>query len=629
MLDSMRKNAQSWMIKALFAIIVLVFVFWGVGGFQGKEKRILATVNEQEIASKEFFRYYERQLDSLRQRSPNVDTEQLKQMDFKRQLFESMVNNLLLEQKAAELGVFVSVDELRSVIRTMQAFQTANGTFDRETYNALLRQNNLSPAQFEGLLRQDILRQKLRSYILEPAKVSESEARDLFGYVQEKASLEYLEFSWREYVDQVQVSDEEVAGYFEEHKEQFRVPPKIAVDYLLITPKALAEHQEVTAEEVEAYYARNKQLYSQQEQVKARHILIEVEEAAPESEVTAAKQKIEHLAERIAEGEDFAGLARQESEGPSSSQGGQLGWFGRESMVEPFSEAAFALDVGQVSQPVRTRFGFHLIKVEDRREPGIKPLKDVRAQVEEQLAQDMASDRLENTLDTALEALLGTGSLEKAAEAVPLSVQSSSLFTRQQGLGGISLEQEDLERLFSLKKGELTDTPLMLENGYLLARKTEEVPSQIRPLGEVRSQIEARLQKDKAMNLARKAAEKALSGLKADRTELDSLGQTTTSDPFSRRGPVPGLGENQDLVRDAFAVEEGSWLDTVYQTQDGYVLARLVRLTPPDESAWKEQKSFWVSNMSRTQSDMLMQAFVQGLRKQAEIEVLSPEVLEY
>jgi peptidyl-prolyl cis-trans isomerase D len=92
---------------------------------------------------------------------------------------------------------------------------------------------------------------------------------------------------------------------------------------------------------------------------------------------------------------------------------------------------------------------------------------------------------------------------------------------------------------------------------------------------------------------------------------------------------VPGLGENQDLVRDAFAVEEGSWLDTVYQTQDGYVLARLVRLTPPDESAWKEQKSFWVSNMSRTQSDMLMQAFVQGLRKQAEIEVLSPEVLEY
>ena len=630
MLDSMRKNAQSWMIKALFAIIVLVFVFWGVGGFQGQEKRILATVDGREISSQRFFRYYERQLDSLRQKRPNITTDQLKQMDFKRQIFNSMVDNLLLEHKAAELGVFVTNAEIRSVIENMQVFQTANGTFDRQTYQALLRRNNLSPSQFEALLRQDILRQKLRSFVLEPARVSEREARDLFGYVQEKARIEYMVFSWQRYVDGVTVVEEDIEAYYQENKEQFRVPPKIALDYVLLTPDVLAEEQTVTAEEVEAYYSENKSLYSQQEQAKARHILVEVDETAPDSEVEAARQKIEHLAERLEQGENFAELAKQESEGPSSAQGGQLGWFGRSSMVEPFSEAAFALEPGQVSDPVRTRFGFHLIKLEDRREPGVKPLQEVRSQIEMQLAKDMASEKLEDALDSALETLLATGSLQKAAEAVSLDVRSSDLFSRQQGLPNVELDQDDLDRLFTLKEGELTDTPLMLEDGYLLAKKAEEVPSRIRPLGDVRSLVEKRLRQDKAMELARQAAEKALAGLQSRELQAADLPETTTSKPFSRRGPIPGLANNQQLVQDAFQAEKGRWLDSAYQAgEEGYVVAKLTEVVPPDEAAWEEQKSFWISNMSRTQSEVLMQAFVQGLREQSEIEIVNPKLLEY
>jgi peptidyl-prolyl cis-trans isomerase D len=631
MLEFIRQNAQSWGIKVLFGIIILVFVFWGVGSFRGNQKKVLATVNEREIGTKEFFRVYEQQLQQMRQQQGDVSYEQLKQMDFKQQVFQRMVDSMLLLDQARELGMFATSAEIRGAVMNMEVFKGENQSFDSARYEALLRANQMTPAQFEADVQTDLVRQKLQSYVLSPVQVADAEARELFEYVQEKAVMDYIPFARAEFMDQARVEDQEIKSFYDDNQEQFREPARMAMEYLLLTPENLARYQKVADEEIAAYYERNKEAYTRPEQVKARHILVRLEEEAPAEMEKEARGKIDRALERLEQGESFAEVARDVSEGPSSAQGGDLGWFGRGAMVPDFEDKAFSLQPGEVSSVVRTRFGLHVIKVEDKREAGIRPLEEVRSRIKSQIAEDKAADRLEDMLDQALELLLARGDLTTVAEELDVELQETGLFSKAQGPEGLDMESEDLETLFAMQKDMVTDTPILLDNGYLLARKTKAVESRIRPLDGVRARIVQTLKQDKAMRLAREAARDELKDLLQDRGNGNSTssGEIQTSEPFNRRGFVPGLGSNPELASDLFAAEKGQWLDQAYQVGNAYVLARLSERVPAEQEQWEEQKSMWMSSMNRTRAQAFLQAYLQGLRDKAEIEIVTPEILAY
>lgn len=626
MLEVIRENAQSWGVKAIFAVIILVFVFWGVGGFRANRKAILAKVDDHEIRTKDFFAQYQRELEGLRRQNKKVNADTLKKMHFKKQLFERMVRDYLLTREAQKLGLTVSPRELSAQIKSMAAFQDKDKHFDVNRYKGLLAANQFTPAQFEYFVRVELLRKKLEDLLLSPVEADTTQAKELFDFVQTEVKLEYLHFAKADYLDQVQVSDKEIKEFYKAHQERFKAPAQMSMDYLLLTPEGLAKIQKVSEDEIKKYYEQNKGQFYRQEQVKARHILLKLAPDASKEEENKVLKRIEKIRKRVLKGEDFVKLAKEFSEGPSASRGGDLGWFKRGEMVKSFEQAAFALKKGEVSKPVRTRFGYHLIKVEARVDKKQLPLAFVRETIENKLAVESAADHLEDVLDQALEEMQNSGDLSKVAKSLGVEVQHSGLFDQEHGPKGLKLKPEDIQVLFAMKKGELTDSPIIVEDGYLLVQKTGEVPAHVLSLDKVKADIRRQLKEDKAFDSAQKAAQACLEKLQKE--ERCPQKEIKESGEASRQGFIPSLGYNVELVKDVFGAQKGKWLPKSYRVQDGYVLARQKEIIPAAKEQWKKQKDFWVQNLSRLSKEDLRQAFENYLRQEAKVEILLPEVLQ-
>ncbi|MDZ7761006.1 MAG: SurA N-terminal domain-containing protein [Desulfovermiculus sp.] len=630
MLEVIRNNAQSWGVKLLFAIIVLVFVFWGVGSFRNPERQVVASVGDQDIGLKEFVQNYQRQVEAMRQQQGDISSQDLKNMDLKRQVLEQMINERLIQAKAEELGLFVGSGEVRTRIRGMSVFQGDNAQFDPNRYQGLLRMNNLSPAQFETDIRMDLVGETLRRVVTSPVRVPESEARELFDYMQAQATIDYVRFPAQDYMQQVEVSDEDIESYYQEHKQEYERPASMSMQAVVLTPKTLAQGQEVGLEEIEAYYQDHQEEFTRPEQVKAGHILIRVADNASQEEEEEAKQEIEEAAKRLDEGADFDQLAQEVSEGPSAERGGDLGWFGRNSMVQEFEEVAFDLQPGEISQPVRTQFGYHLIQVTDKRDSGVQPLEQVQEEIKKRLARNKAMQVLEDRLDEVLQIVLTSGDMQQAADAVGLSVQEIGPISKENPPEQFGLDQKQMEKLLNMEEGEIADTPIMLDDGYVMVKKTGHESAHIPALNQIEDKVRAEVEEQRARELAKAAAQDALDQLTTEKTIQDLGFEVQTSQPFTRRqGSIPGLGQNQELVQAVFAAPKGQWLDTPYVVQDVTILGRLKEASPPEDTLWEEQKSFWIENVRRLREQTLFQAYLQGLRDSAEVSILIPEALTY
>ncbi|MFV0348128.1 MAG: SurA N-terminal domain-containing protein, partial [Halodesulfovibrio sp.] len=348
MLDSIRQNAQSWGVKIAFALIIIVFVFWGVGSMSNSSRSsVIATVNEEPILIPEFKQAYDQQFAMLKRQIPGLKQEDLKQLGFTQQVLQQLVSKKLLLQEAERLGITVTPQELKKTIASIAVFRNEKDVFDGDLYKRVLEAQGMTPGQFEESYRKDLLIQKMQDYVGLPAAVTDDEARTAFNYAAEKRSIEFTVMPASSFVNKVSVAPEKVKEFYEQNKEQFKQPAKVSLEYITITPKSLAKSVKVDEAEIAAFYDQNAETYFvQDESVHARHILVLVDANAPEATVNEAKAKIEQVLARVKKGEDFAALAKKYSEGPSAPTGGDLGEFGRGAMVKPFEDAAFALEAG-------------------------------------------------------------------------------------------------------------------------------------------------------------------------------------------------------------------------------------------------------------------------------------------
>jgi peptidyl-prolyl cis-trans isomerase D len=631
MLDGMRRNAQSWAIKALFGIIVLVFVFWGVGGFQGSEKAILATVDGERIETRDFQKRYQKRLESLRRQREDLDTQDLRQMDFKRRVFQQMVDRKLLLDAAGELGLVLPRARIREQIQGMEVFQGRDKTFNASRYVSVLRANRMSPAQFEAGLQRDILVQKMAELLAGPVEPLSGQAKEFFEYVNLQGEVSYLAFPVQDFLDEADVSREKIRAYYSENKEAFQEPARVKMEYLELTPRTLADAQEVPEEELRRYYERNRQDFERKAEVKVRHILVSLPANATEEVAGRARERMLRLRDRIRAGEmAFPDAAREHSQGPSASEGGSLGWIAKGETLPAFQKKAFSLEQGRISEPVRTRKGWHLIQVEDRREGGVKSFNQVREEVRQRVARDMAAEALDGTLDRILESVFKEPDLAQAAEKEGLEVQTTGWFTRNEGPGDLQLRDKHLKQLFDLEPDQVTDIPIILDNGYLLAQCVGRRKARIPELSEVRETISERLRREKAARMANSRAEEVLEMVREKGEVPDTLRDgIRESGQFSRQGRIPGLGSNRELANDAFVSAEGEWLPQVYQFGSQYVVARVDSVSPPPDSTWQQQKSFWIERLSATRRQNIMDTFVQALREEADVEIKTPEILRY
>jgi peptidyl-prolyl cis-trans isomerase D len=626
MLDNIRRNAQGWGVKLIFGLIIIVFVFWGVGSFTGDGGKVVAYVDDDPITLKEFQETYTRAMDNVRRQNPNMSQSDIQDMDLARQVLFQMVDTRLLDRKAADLGFTVSDKELREAVTSVEAFHNEEGRFDRQIYEMLLSSQGLTMSGFEAQMRQQLRLAKLQDSVQGTMRATPEQARDIFDFVREKAGVDYILFPEKDYMDAADPAQEDIESYYQENQARFQVPEQISVRYLTITPANLARPEAVSEQAVADYYENNLGEFTSKASVHARHILFSIEEGAGEKAVEEARERAMNTIEELRRGADFAALARERSDGPSASRGGDLGWFTAERMVEPFSEAAFSLEPGEISQPVRTRFGFHVIKVLETRPAESRTLEEAAPEIRKRLAADRAADQLADTLDNVLDRVLSGDSLEATATDLNLPLGETDLFSRGRFPAGLGLDPQDEQPLFELAVGEVTDMPLEIDNGYLLAEKIGEKPAHVRPLEDVRPDIVTTLARRQAAELALEDAGRVLDTISQSGLGPQYAARLRPSQPFTRQGVIPELGSNPELTRDAFATPEGEWLPRAYKTGQGALVARTSERIRPGDEKWTEEKDFWRSTLERNLKSGLFQSFVASLRDQANIQIVNQQM---
>ena len=406
MLRFMRKQAGSWLIKILLGAIVIVFIFWGVGSFRSQRGGRVALVNGDQITLDEYREAYNNLLEQLRRRfGNNLDEDMLKQLQVKRQALNQLINNKLLLQESKRLKFRVSKKELADAISNIPAFQKA-GVFDSRYYRDILDRLRMTPEAFEAAQKNAMLIDKLKTLISSSAKISDQEALEWYNWVNASVNIDYVFFDPNLYKD-IHPSDEEIHTFFENNKEKYKTDAMVKVRYLNFDPKTFRSKVKLSDEEIREYYDENLETFKRPKTVEARHILLKVSRDADPETVKKIKDKALHILKLAREGKDFAELAKQYSEGPTRDKGGYLGTFKKEAMVKPFADVAFKLKPGEISEPVRTRFGWHLIKVEKVNKASVTSFEDAKKEIRKKLTDDMAKslayDEAEAVSDDAFE----------------------------------------------------------------------------------------------------------------------------------------------------------------------------------------------------------------------------------
>ncbi|MCF8045191.1 MAG: SurA N-terminal domain-containing protein, partial [Desulfarculaceae bacterium] len=429
MLQYLRDNTGSWIIKIILGLIVVVFIFLGMGTLGSKKGGPVATVDDEPITLEEYKQSYSRLKEQMRQRfGGNLNQDILDMLNLKQQAMNRIVNRKLMAMEADRLGITVSEEELRSSLENISAFQD-NGMFSMDRYKQVLAANRLTPQSFEASQAASLEQQKMRDLVVSSVAVSDLEAEKWYKYQNTEVSIRYLALDPASFTG-IEPSADAVKTFYQEHKDNYKTKEKLVAEYIRFSPEDYTDEADVKPSELRRYYEENRASYEVPEKVEASHILIKTEEEADGASIEKARKKAMEVYEKAAAGGDFAELAKRYSQGPSAEDGGYLGKFAEDAMVKPFAEKAFSMKPGEISKPVQTRFGWHIIKVSDRLESSVQSFEEVKDEIRDRIVQSKVKDLAYYEAGDAFDAIIEGDNLEQAAVLTDRKVQTAGPFTR-------------------------------------------------------------------------------------------------------------------------------------------------------------------------------------------------------
>ena len=639
MLDFVRNKQKSIIIKIAFAIIILSFVIGyamlsSPGGPAGEDQSAeAAIVNGKAIAFNDFQTTYS----NLYQVYQNIYQDQFtpaleKQLKLAEKTLDSLIDQVLLQDEAERQQIEISGKELVDAIANIPAFQE-NGVFNKDRYLQVLAYQRLSSEQFEAMQRSELISTKVREQLQAGVTVTDEEIDEEFRNNNEKVNLNYVSLTPASFEKKVKVTDEALATYFAEQQEVFRTPEMVSLRYLQFVPERYLDEVTFDENELEKYHRRHLDQFEILEKIKASHILIKVDEGTDETVRAEKKAFAEKLLEEVKTGKDFAELARVNSDDAASAvKGGNLGYFTRGSMVKPFEQAAFNMKPGDISEVVETTFGYHIIKVEEYTEPGVRSLEESMDEVKTGLRQEKAKQlAFEKAMD-AYNINRKTGDLEAAATTNELGLKESGLFARDGYIDGIGSNAEIINAAHLLEENTLAK-PVATDDGIILFALKERVASHIPELDEVKDLVTASYQATEAVKLAKAAAEELVADLvdggslvklaKRGEYTVEETGEfTRTYSPF-----VPRLGTSEELSTAAFEVKEGETaIDQLFEIQKRFVVVEVKERFPADVTLLDEAKRAELQKtiLSRKQNEAVASR-LEELRSAATI-VIAPRI---
>ncbi len=552
MLQRIRDNASGPLAYAVVALISLVFGVWGIGSyFTDSPNPVIAQVGDTEITKYELQQAYDQRYQRLQQlMGENFDHDLIEPESFRRDVLNGLIQQAALSQYASEQGYRITDQGLLQALRDDRRFQV-DGEFSSERYRALLSQARIAPGAYESNLRGDLQIGQVRDAVLNTSFVTHREVGLSYRLEHQKRQLAYLNFNPDDYSDQVDVTAAEIGNYYKENAGQFKTPERVKLSYIDVDRNDLIVAEKPEAQFLQALYDQEKKAsFTTPERRKARHILVRIDDDTDEG---AAREKIQSLVQKLDEGAEFAELAKQESDDESTAkQGGQLDWITPGTMVEGFEKALFAMDADSTSKPVRTDFGWHLIKLEGIDPAKVKPFEDEEVQAELlEIYRAQERDERYRQMTERLDSLSfeAPDSLHPLSDELELTVKTTDWLSRgDDDAKGLAKYAAVRKAAFSdsVLKDELNSTLIQLSGDrQVVVRISDHAQAQQRPLAEVEDQIRAQLRDDAAAGMARKAAEKALESLRSG----ESLTQVATDAKTKSKTPGWVTRDNDTLPK--------------------------------------------------------------------------------
>ena len=636
MLDLIRKKQKTTLVQVVFWVIIAtfigtIFLVWGKGNDQSQDVSVAAQVNGTDISFDEFKSTYSQMYNFYKKiYGQNFTPELEKQIGLSLQSIQSLIDQTLLLQEADRMKLRVSEQDMVQAIAAVPAFQV-DGVFSKERYIEVLSYQRMKPEVFEQIQRRQMLIRLAQEQLKSVVDVTDEDIVAEYRRINEKINLEYVTFAAEQFVDKVQLSDEQIKQYYDANKESLRIPEQVELVFVQLKAENYRDEVTFTDADVDRYYNRHLTQYAVPEQASAAHILIKVPADADDKVLADKKEQAEQILS-AAQTADFALLAKKYSEDTATAvNGGDLGFFKRGEMVPAFEDAAFVLEKGAVTL-VRSRFGYHIIKGQGYIEAGFKPLAEVLQEVQTGLINDLATRLAYEKAMDAYNVNRKDGGIAAATKELGLPAISTGLFSKGESIPFIGANEELSARAFSKTVGQLL-SPVKTDQGIFLCGIAQKVDSYIPELDKVKNQVVAALNDIEAVKLAQQAANAALKKVIGGSSLSDvvpSGGKIAETGLFSRamNGFVPKLGNVQGLADTAFGLSiKNPVADRIFAAGSSFYLVRLKQLQPVDPNALSQEESDKLRNsVLRTKQDTVMKEKLTSLKESADI-VISPAIL--
>jgi peptidyl-prolyl cis-trans isomerase D len=624
MLDRMRRH-KNW-LKWSLVLVVLAFIALYIPSSNEPAgaglNQAVATVEGNEVTVAEFRQAYARQMQAYRSAyGANMDERMLRQLGIDQRIVQQLIQEEISVAEAKRLGITASDEEVKQRILAIPAFQE-NGTFiGFDRYRQMLQMQNppIRESEFEEQVRRSITLEKLQAALTNWITVSDSDAETTFKDRNEKVKLAVVSFPVDKFREAVQATDQEIAARFEGHKDDYRIQEKRKVKYALLDVQSIRSRMNVSEQDVQRYYEDNAQQFSTPEQVRASHILLKTE-GKSEADV---KKQADDIAAKAKAGADFAALAKQHSEDDTNnSKGGDLDFFGRGQMVPEFDKVAFSLQPGQISDAFKTSFGYHIVKLTDKRAATSRPLAEVRPQIEDQVKWQRAQDEAQRTADDLASQIKKPGDLDTVAKARGLTVADSGFFAREEPIAGLGLAPAAAEQAFTLKDGEVSPA-IRTPQGFAFITVTGKQDAYVPKLDEVKARVRDDVMKKKAADAAQQKAAEIASQLKSGNFEgaAKAAGlEVKTTELIARGSPIGEIGVSPAVDAVAFTMAAGSVSDPI-KTDNGAVVVKVLEKkdpTPQEIAAGKQQMKDELMNERRGR---FFSAYMAKARERMEVRI--------
>jgi peptidyl-prolyl cis-trans isomerase D len=522
MFDAVRNNPK--IIQVVLGLILLPFAFFGVESYVNNigTGNDLAKVGDSKISHQDFQNSVREQQERLRASlGAGFKPEMLDTPEARRAILDGLIGQRILMLEARKGGLGVSDEQLRQVIAAIPALQE-DGKFSMQRYQQALQAQGMSQAGFESKLRNDLTLQQIPLAVGQSGFAARADTERWVALQREKREVAEHVVKVDGYTGQVKLGADAVQKYYDAHKKDFELPDQAMVEYLVLSQDDMATRVAVAEKDIKAWYDGHADRYKQAEERRASHILIPVAKGAPEGEVKAAQAKAEEALKSVkAHPADFARLAKEYSGDPgSAANGGDLGSFGRGIMVKAFDDAVFGMKEGQVSDLVRSDFGFHIIKLTGIKGQQAKPYAQMHEQIQAELRAQAAARLYAEAADAFTNLVYEqSDSLKPAAEKFKLTIQKLPGWITRQAGKELPLPFQNpklMQNLFAddaVKNKRNTEAVEVAPNTLVSARVVDYRPASLRPLAEVQADITKKLTAEEAGKLARKEGEALLAAL--------------------------------------------------------------------------------------------------------------------